>query len=125
MRESEVSKSVSNYLDLWQIKKVVIHHDRINAGKIRIGNRWINMGKKGSSDRVAYILHEGICWIYFIECKRSVGGKLSEDQKNFAMKFDNCANVVYEVVNNPNQVNITIERITKFDENTLNSISID
>jgi len=53
---------------------------RNNTGAVKIGSRFIRYGFKGSSD-ILGILPDGR--FLAIECKKSKGGKVSEDQKNF------------------------------------------
>jgi len=54
--------------------------DRINAGKFKVGKRWITTCKKGTPDLVGYIAPNG--QHVGIECK-SKGGKQSPEQIDY------------------------------------------
>ncbi len=125
LTEKEVMSSCKNRLTYWENCKVVIHFDRINSGKVQISGRWIQLAKIGSPDLVAYINYNNTCYIYFIECKRTSGGITSDAQLEFAIKFRGLLNVIYEVVTNPKQIDITIEKLTSYTANELKKITMD
>lgn len=120
--EKDISKAVANRLDWWQYLKVVRLHERLNSGKLQINGRWVQLSQAGTPDRVAYIDVKGKCWIYWIECKAESGGNWHDSQRVFASKFSGLDNVVYEVVSDPKQVDKTIEQITGYYDDKLNSL---
>lgn len=117
---------------MWEMKGVVVFHDRYNAGKIKVGYNWLQLCKDGHCDRIAFIKHENICWLYLIEVKREGGkqtktrmnknGKEIEGQDDWEKRFTGLTNVVYEVVDSPSQVDRTIEQITGHNQKILDSI---
>jgi len=76
VKENPVVKAVMNYLDLKKIP-----HYRINSGAMKTPRGgFIRFGAPGMSDIYA-IGKAGIS--IWIECKRPIGGRLSEAQKEF------------------------------------------
>lgn len=73
---------------------------------------WVMNTEKGKRDLVAWFKVGKVLWTYFIECKEPDGGFWSEDQQRYAKKFEGLSNVIYEVVSNPNQIDITLNRLT-------------
>ena len=74
--EKTVMKTVSQFLALHKIP-----HWRINSGGLRDKrNRLVRFGAAGMSDYYAIGKNGVSIWI---ECKRPIGGVLSEPQKNF------------------------------------------
>lgn len=122
--EQKVQSACEKRLDIWELKKVVIHYDDLsNAGRKFVRGYWIMNTKEGRPDLVAYLKHKNQCWIYLIEVKRPDGGVWSEVQKVYANKFSGLDNVVYEVVTHPRQIDATIERITNHYQDILDIIS--
>jgi len=76
VKENPVVKAVMDYLSIKQIP-----HYRINSGALKNERgKLVRFGSKGMSDIYA-IGPNGIS--IWIECKRPVGGRLSEAQKEF------------------------------------------
>ena len=76
VKETDVLKAVDRWL---AIKK--IQHWRINSGGLKDSrDRLVRFGAKGMSDYYAIGPAGMSIWI---ECKRPVGGRLSEPQKEF------------------------------------------
>lgn len=125
--EKEVLKSCCDRLDMWQMKKVVIHYDRNNSGKINTGRRWIKLHKEGTPDLTAFINYKGICVVYFIEVKRSninISKGPKGKQLEFMMKFNYLSNVWYDIVNNPDQVDSRIDSLTNYFADSLDKLTI-
>lgn len=122
-KESTILIGCKKRLEYWKSMKVVCHFDRINSGKIFTGQYWVQLAEKGSPDLVAYINNNNICALLFIECKKP-GGRLRDSQIEFMMKFKDLTNVYYEIVTDPNQIDITINKITNFAENQLSKVNL-
>jgi len=76
VKEGSVMRIIDEFLTIKQIP-----HWRVNSGALRDRrNRLVRFGAKGMSDYYA-IGPAGVS--IWIECKRPVGGKLSEAQKEF------------------------------------------
>jgi hypothetical protein len=124
MLEAEVLKGVLDRLALWEIRKVVKYHQRMNSGSIMVGRRPIRMAKPGTPDVLCIFSHENRGYVYWIECKRT-GEKLREGpQADFPYKFKGIDNVIFEMVTDPRQVDITIEKITNYTDGILESICV-
>lgn len=82
-RESALSKTVSDFLQLMVNAGRVIWHDRLNSGGIKavIGGRpyWMHLCKKGTPDRYA-ILSDGL--MLWLEIKPP-GGTIEAEQIQF------------------------------------------
>lgn len=122
MLEKDVLLACKNKLDWWRHLKVVIHFERINSGSLMVNGRPIRMAQAGSPDLWAFFKHKDVCWIYFIEAKKSGGGNWRSEQKEFATKFSGMNNVIYEIVEDPKQVDVTIEEITGYSQEMLGRI---
>lgn len=68
--EQTVSKQIQSYLDARHI-----YNDRLNAGKVRIGSRYIQFAKNGTPDRWCLVKGKMV----FIEVKRK-GKKPTPEQ---------------------------------------------
>jgi hypothetical protein len=119
--EQDILKSCLSRLKTWEIKGVVIHADRYNAGNIHQGRFHMRMARSGTPDITAYVKYNGICAICFFECKSSIG-KQSIKQIEFMMKFRDLSNVYYDLITHPNQVDVRIESITGYTQRILDSI---
>jgi hypothetical protein len=76
VKENPVINAVDEYLCVRRIP-----HWRINVGALKTpSGRFVRFGSKGMADFYA-IGPAGIS--VWIECKRPIGGRLSEDQKEF------------------------------------------
>lgn len=124
MLEKDIQKSCHHRLDYWQSQKVVVHYtDLSNIGRKFIHGRWIMNTKKGTPDIVAYVKYGGICCVCFFEVKTATGVQ-SDNQIAFLKKFNNLTNVFYEIVRDPNQVDVLIERIVHFTDNKLGEFQL-
>lgn len=121
MTESELKRHVMSRLDWLERMGQVLWFTRQQAGKINFNGRWMDLGRTGNSDIVAYIVKDLMVWVYFIELKVE-GKKLRESQVIFRDKFKNIGNVIYELVTHPNQVNNMVEKITGWQEKQLSSL---
>lgn len=90
--ENEVKKSISQWLELLP---GVVWADRLNSGTIKYNGNWIKMCKSGTPDLYAIVADGEIAHIVFIEVKRPVGGRQSDDQKYFQEKVSGFHNVHY------------------------------
>lgn len=126
--ELVVQDSCCHRLDYWKSLGIVLDYLNISdLGKKCFRGVWImsNRSKvKGRNDLLAYIKHNNRLSLYIIECKEPKGGVWDEDQKNYARLFDGLENVIYEVVTSPKQIDVTIDRITNYTQNSLDSITI-
>ena len=123
--EKVIIRSVLIRLQMWEMKGVVIHADRYNAGFLHYGGKYglhIKMAKAGTPDITAYIKHKNICAICFFECKSSIGCQ-SDNQIKFMMKFKDLNNVYYDIVKDPAQIDERIESITGYSQSVLNSMN--
>ncbi len=123
MLEKDIVLSCQKRLMNWQSRGVVVWFDRSNSGKIQSNGRWIQLHKPGTPDLTAYINYNGSCFIYFIEVK-TLTGRQSDKQLEFMMKFRKLTNVFYQLVNDPEQIDITIEKITGYTDTKLKSFKI-
>ena len=110
-KEADLSKQVYTRLDQWERWGIVLFHDRYNAGKVNIGQRWVQLCKSGHPDRIAYVNVNGLCWVYLIECKAE-GKEQSPKQMEFEEIFEGMSNVIYEVVYEARQIDSTLDRIS-------------
>lgn len=124
MLEKDILLACQKRLLNWQSRGVVIWFDRNNSGGLSYGGKYIRLHKPGTPDLTAYIHHKGFCWVYFIETKIP-GGKQSEHQLAFMLKFKNLDNIEYQIVTNPEQVDITIEKITGYTDKCLENINLE
>ena len=123
LKESEISKKVQGRLDQWEKWGVVLFHDRYNAGMVQMGYRWIKLCKSGHPDRIAYLNIRNTCWLYLIEVKDE-DGKQSPKQVEFEEIFQGLDNVIYELVRDHKQIDITLDRISHRTELLLQDGSI-
>jgi hypothetical protein len=70
MSEQAISKAIQQYLDVRHI-----YNDRLNAGKVKVGGKYLQLAKKGTPDR--FYISKG--QIYFVEVKRP-GEKPTKEQ---------------------------------------------
>lgn len=125
MSEKEVQELCKDRLDVWLSKGVVIDYlDISSLGKKQIRGRWIMHNKKGRNDLLAYIGYNTTLFVYFIECKSSKGGNWEDEQKDYSRKFSTFYNSIYEIVSNPNQIDITLEIITQYQQKQLDGMKI-
>lgn len=122
MLERDILRSCKHRLDYYQSVGVVVHHDRLNSGKMQIEGRYVQLCASGTPDIVAYIRIVDICYVLFIECKRDAKAVWREDQRNFARKFTSFNNVVYLLVYDPRELDKTIEILTGYTQTVINSI---
>lgn len=122
MAEKDILKSSRMRLDWWERLGVVIHHDRVNSGKIQVNGRWIQMAKSGTPDLIAYINKENSIWVCFFECKAKENSIVQESQKDFQFKWRFIKNVTYDLVYNPIIIDRRIEAITGYSDSKLNSL---
>ena len=119
--ERDILKSCLSRLQMWELKGVLAHYDRYNAGNIHQGRFHMRMARQGTPDITAYIKYKDICAISFFECKSSTG-KQSENQLNFMLKFKDLTNVFYTIVKHPDQIDENIEMITGHTQRMLDSM---
>lgn len=105
-RESQLSKSVADLLQLMMNAGKVIWHDRLNSGRIPVRKgrhfQWIHLCKKGTPDRFA-ILNDGrVLWL---EIKRMTE-RLDDKQADFKKMIDQI----------PNHTHLTIRCIEDLEE---------
>ena len=68
---------------------------RLNAGNIQIGRRWIKLCDPGTPDLIVILKHNETGYVLFVEAKREKGGIQSVDQKNFERKIKGMKNIYY------------------------------
>lgn len=121
--EGIVLEACIKELKQWQSVGVVIYWQRMNVRTWNDG-RHIKLADSGASDLIAYVKNNKLLYVYLIECKRPIGGKVSENQLSFKHRFDGISNVIYEIVTDSKQIYRTIENITKHYQNQLDLITI-
>lgn len=99
--ENDVKKSIGRWLDLLP---GVVWWDRLNAGNINLGRRWIKLCKPGTPDLYAIISDGEFAHLVFIEAKRPVGGRQSADQKFFQDTVSGFNNVHYVLAKSATEV---------------------
>lgn len=124
LSENMVKKGVKQRLEYWETIGMVVHWDRLNSGKIKIVNRYIQLCKAGTPDFVAYVKHNGMCYVVFIETKKPSTSDLRDKQIEYYMKFQSLDNVYYQIANNPRVVDDIIEKITNNSRDKVNSIEM-
>lgn len=80
--------------------------------------------EKGKRDIIALFAVKDVIWVYLIEVKAPKNWKWSEEQQIYAKRFAYQNNVIYEVVNNPAQIDKTLEDITKRTDDILKGITL-
>lgn len=121
--EEEVKKECLNRLDQWQRWGIVVDYDDVSRlGVTSHRGRWIMRTKAGKRDVVAHFKVANVLWVYLIECKEPSGGVWSDDQQEYAQKFEGLENCIYEVVTNAKQIDATLDRITNRTELLLKEI---
>lgn len=102
--ESQIQKSIIQYLDyLTSIKR--LFYFRLNAGKVRKGNRWIKLAPKNSPDLLVLIPYkikeEGLNLTRLIsigfEIKRPYKSEWTEGQIRFAIDFETLGGKYYKI----------------------------
>jgi len=84
--ETEIQREILDYLKLRNIPV-----NRNNAGKIKIGSRYINLGKSGWPDIIA--VHKGFLGI---EVKKP-GEDLSDKQKEVKQNIERAGGMVIKI----------------------------
>lgn len=124
-RETPVRKACIKRLEQWKSWGVVVDIDDVfDLGKRVHRGRWTMKTEKGKRDIIAIFKVKNIAWVYLVECKAPTEGNWSKEQQSYSQRFAWLDNVVYEVINDPSQIDITLERITGRSENLLNSMGV-
>ncbi len=111
--EEEVKKKCLKRLSQWQSWGVVVDVDDVSdLGRRSIRGHWVMTTEKGKRDIIVLFKVQSFLWAYLIECKAPDGGTWNEHQQNYAKKFEGLENCIYEVVSDPKQIDITLDRIT-------------
>lgn len=117
--EDDVRKEVVRILNYYQSIGVVLNWERINCGRVQSFGRWFYGAKEGFSDYFVEVVAGKIIFLYFIETKRPVGGRWSDEQIAFAAKHSGFLNVFYDLVSEPKIVSDRLEEISKYTFNSL------
>jgi len=112
-RESEISKSVADFLQLMLNSKRIVWHDRLNSGSVcvrkkyrkpeggfKIYDRFMHLCKVGTPDRYALLPDGSMLWI---EVKRP-GGIVEPDQMKFKEMIDQIPGHHYIVAKYVNDI---------------------
>lgn len=119
--ESQISKNVKNTLLACELAGSVLWFERLNAGKVRTEfGSWIQLCRQGTADFIAILPIENGTIVYFMEIK-SHTGEQKENQKEFQKQVEEWG-AIYEIVRDASQVRYTVEKVTNFERNKLNSI---
>lgn len=114
--ENEVKLKCLSRLEQWLQWGVVVDYDDVsNLGRhmsLRTGHFFMNT-KVGKRDVIVHFKVKRALWVYLIECKAPDGGVWSKDQQAYAQKYEGLDNVLYEVVSNASQIDITLDKITE------------
>lgn len=121
--EDQVKSSCIARLKFWQLKGVVIDFDDVsNLGRKQTRFGYVMHTKKGKRDIIILLKVNTTLWCYLVECKAPTGGVWKQDQQDYSKKFYGLTNCIYEVVSNPKQVDVTIEKITNYSQTILDNI---
>ena len=119
--EKQISKEVKIALDALEASGAVLWWERLNSGKVRTEyGGWLQLCKNGTSDFIALLPVEGGILPYFIETK-SDKGRQTPAQLQFEEKVEACG-CLYELIRDVKDMRVTIESVTNFQKNKLNSI---
>lgn len=77
--------------------------------------------KIGAPDIEVRFIKNATLWLLMVECKYK-GGKQRPSQIKYQKKYELCHNVVYILVEDASEMTRTIEGLTGFYKNKLNSI---
>lgn len=103
-KEKEVITAIRKRLEVYEHCKVVVWHDRIQSGAIRIGAHRMRLAKAGTPDFIAVIRNTSKnLSLFFIEAKGD-GGTLRDTQIEFRDKYFGIKDVHYLVCNHPKQI---------------------
>lgn len=119
--EHKIKEKCLKFLEMWKERGVVIDYDDVSSlGRYfnPYSGVYVMKTKKGKRDLIAWIRVGKSCLTYLIEVKSDVGVQKKE-QKDYESKFLGLDGVIYEVVSNPSQVNITVERLSGYGEELL------
>lgn len=119
-----IQTACKHRLDYWQSQGVVIDHlDISELGKKAFRGHWIMRNKKGRNDLLAYVKVKDTLWLYLMEIKSKTATQ-SKEQEEYQEKFKGVNNVVYQVVRHPNEVDKTIDGLTGFSQEKLDSFKM-
>lgn len=118
--EKEISKDVRLALENLRSAGAVCWFTRLNSGTVKTNyGSWVKLCEPGTADYIA-VLCTG--QIYFIETKSNTGTQ-TQQQIEFQSSVEKWG-AIYEVVRDVGQIKTTIESITNFYENKINSIEL-
>lgn len=125
--ENEVKAKCLIRLEQWKSWGIVIDYDDVsNLGRNMnlYTSRWFMHTKEGKRDVIAWFKVQKILWTYLIENKAPDGGVWSPKQQEYANKFEGLDNCIYEVVSHHQQIDETLDRITRRTEIQMQDASI-
>ena len=125
--EEIVKKECINRLDQWLRWGIVVDYDDVSGlGKHMnmFTGRWTMHTKEGKRDLIVWFKVGKMLWTYLIECKAPDGGHWDIKQQEFAKKFEGLENVIYEVIKNADQIDATLDRISKRTDDLFNDIDL-
>jgi hypothetical protein len=114
--EDEVKSHCLIRLEQWKSWGVVIDYDDVsNLGRNMnlYTGRWFMHTKEGKRDLIVWFKVQRILWTYLIECKAPDGGTWTPKQQEYAKKFEGLDNCIYEVVSRFEQIDHTLDRISR------------
>lgn len=123
LKEADVAKGVRSRLELWRIRNIVSRYERIQCGKIKtIYGSWIKLCDEGFPDYMVFIPLGKMLHLAFFETKKPVGGTISYSQMLFAKTHGEYINTSWDLITDPNQVDIRIEKLTGYTQKALDGI---
>ena len=114
-------------LDQWKRWGIVLDYDDVsNLGRHMnlYTGRWFMHTKEGKRDLIAWFKVQRILWTYLIECKAPDGGHWDIKQQEYAKRFEGLDNCIYEVVSHDEQIDATLDRVTRRTELEFQSMDI-
>jgi hypothetical protein len=107
MTETSFSKTVKDALQLYQNRKLVVWHDRLQAGKVQLkSGRWMHLCRAGTPDRYAILSDGTMLWIEVKTMAKS--SKIEGPQIEFKRMID--------AMPGDKHIHMTVRRIEPFYE---------
>lgn len=116
IEREEVLKPCLNLCD-WLLKqRIILQYRNLDA---------LDKDHKiGSPDIELHVPIRDIIWLLMAECKKSIGGRISGKQIEYANKYKPFKNVIYRIVTSKEELQQEVELLTNYSKDQLDSITL-
>lgn len=111
MTEKELSRLVVKSLGVWETTGVIVYWERLNSGRINLGNHWIKLCREGTPDfLVVFRNKEDGLHLMFLELK-GAHGQLRKSQRDFMAKYAEKKDVSCHVIREQTEVSYLLNNL--------------